>query len=172
MTNNMIENIQTKATIAYKNAPQKQRYCPDPGQQLAMAAANYHRLQRLLRDVGNLEQRVYQLGGTSSTKTELRITVIQRFTYTTTLELRQPEVLGGIQKLALAVRLYHDMQLAEVVKSTGFGQYQGRYALPDPHGHSVDEKAQLNRLLAEWLQQCLGYGVPISDPQAIIPESY
>jgi uncharacterized protein YqiB (DUF1249 family) len=168
----MIENIQTKATITYKSVQKKQRYCPDPGQQLAMAAANYHRLQRLLGDIGSLEQSAYQLGGESSTKTELRITVIQRFTYTTTLELRQPEVLGGIQKLALAVRLYHDMQLAEVVQSTGFGQYQGRYTLPEPHGYSVDEKAQLNRLLAEWLQQCLGHGVPISDPQAITPESY
>jgi uncharacterized protein YqiB (DUF1249 family) len=161
----MSKNFQTIADIARRQSVKRQRYCPDLSQQMAMAAANYHRLQRLLGDFTSLKQKSYQLGGGSAVGTELTVKLIQRFTYTMTLELRQPAVLCGSPDLVIMVRLYHDMRLAEVVQPTGFSQYRGLYGMPDPNGYGVDEKAQLNRLLAEWLQQCLDYGLPVSNLQ-------
>jgi uncharacterized protein len=56
------------------------------------------------------------------------------------------------------VRLYHDANLAEVVKCQRYRQFAPRYEYPNIDMHQIDEKAQMNRFLGELLAHCLAHG--------------
>jgi uncharacterized protein YqiB (DUF1249 family) len=56
------------------------------------------------------------------------------------------------------VRLYHDANLAEVVKCQGYQQFAPRYEYPNINMHQIDEKAQMNRFLGELLAHCVSHG--------------
>jgi uncharacterized protein YqiB (DUF1249 family) len=134
----------------------KRRYVPNLTQQMAVAEANYHRLQRLMGDFEELDSLriTLQQGATS---TQLQLTIIERFNYTMTLEVQ----LGSADQWwvkPLHLRLYHDMRMAEVVKSDDYRQYRGSYGYPNGQGIMADEKAQLNNYLALLLQQALQHG--------------
>ena len=134
----------------------KRRYVPNLTQQMAVAEANYHRLQRLMGDFGQLDslQVTLQQGAAS---TQLQLTIIERFNYTMTIEVQ----LGSADQWwvkPLHLRLYHDMRMAEVVKSDDYRQYRGSYGYPNDQGIMADEKAQLNNYLALLLQQALQHG--------------
>lgn len=135
----------------------KRRYVPNLTQQMAVAEANYHRLQRLMGDFDQLDslQITLQQGVAS---TQLQLNIIERFNYTMTLEVQ----LGTADQWwvkPLYLRLYHDMRMAEVVKSDDYRQYRGSYGYPNDQGIMADEKAQLNNYLALLLQQALQHGM-------------
>ncbi|MCP4790692.1 MAG: DUF1249 domain-containing protein [Gammaproteobacteria bacterium] len=140
------------------NNLEKRRYVPNLTQQMATAEMNYHRLQRLMGcfdDTQAMQVKMQNTGATSTT--ELQLTIMERFAYTMTLKVQ----LGSSQKWwqrPIHVRLYHDMRMAEVVKSDDFRQYRGSYGYPNNQGVMADEKAQLNSYLALLLQQALQHG--------------
>ena len=137
---------------------EKRRYIPDLTRQMAVAEVNYHRLQRLLGEFTQLATlQVTLQHGHGAAATQLQVQVIERFSYTTTLEVQ----LGGGAKWwqkPLHVRLYHDMRMAEVVKSADYRQYRGSYGFVNNQGLVADEKAQLNSYLALLLKQALQHG--------------
>ena len=136
----------------------KRRYIPNLTQQMATAEANYHRLQRLIGsfdDVESLSVTLQQL--TTAPAIELRLRFLERFSYTTTLEVQLGAGEQWWQK-PLHLRLYHDMRMAEVVKSADYRQYRGSYGYPNNQGLMADEKAQLNSYLALLLQQAMQHG--------------
>jgi len=56
------------------------------------------------------------------------------------------------------VRLYHDANVAEVVKCQRYQSFSPRYEYPNVDMHQIDEKAQMNRFLGELLTHCLSHG--------------
>jgi len=141
-----------------ERAPGKRRYIPNLTQQMATAEFNYHRLQRLIGsfdDVDSLSVTLQQV--TAAPAIELHLRFLERFNYTTTLEV---QLGGGKQwwQKPLHLRLYHDMRMAEVVKSADYRQYRGSYGYPNNQGLMADEKAQLNSYLALLLQQAMQHG--------------
>lgn len=56
------------------------------------------------------------------------------------------------------VRVYHDVDLAEIVSCQHHRQFSSRYEYPNEKMHQVDEKAQVNRFLSELLAHCLMHG--------------
>ncbi|MDP6189200.1 MAG: DUF1249 domain-containing protein [Gammaproteobacteria bacterium] len=139
----------------------KRRYIPNLTRQMAVAEANYHRLQRLLGNftqLASLQVTLQHRHGAAAT--QLQMQVVERFSYTTTLEVQ----LGGGANWwhkPLHVRLYHDMRMAEVVKSADYRQYRGSYGYINNQGLVADEKAQLNSYLALLLQQALQHGTHV-----------
>ncbi len=142
----------------------KRRYVPNLTQQMAVAEANYHRLQRLMGDFDQLDSLgiTLQQGGVTS---QLRLTVLERFNYTMTLEVQLASADQWWVK-PLHMRLYHDMRMAEVVKSGDYRQYHGSYGYPNDLGVMADEKAQLNNYLALLLQQALQHGTRLEKQTA------
>jgi len=57
-----------------------------------------------------------------------------------------------------SIRLYHDVNLAEVIRCEHHRQFSPRYEYPNDNMHQVNEKAQVNRFLSELLAHCLRYG--------------
>tara|TARA_R110001583_G_scaffold12280_12_gene54681 strand:- start:3 stop:446 length:444 start_codon:yes stop_codon:yes gene_type:complete len=58
----------------------------------------------------------------------------------------------------MAIRMYHDARMAEVISSQDIFQVQPRYDYPNKNMHQQDEKQQINQFLNEWLHLCLEHG--------------
>ena len=103
--------------------------------------------------------------------------------YTTTLRITQESVRpsddaqreradAGFQALAksessyllppsLTVRLYHDVEMAEVVAWDNHRYWHPVYSYPNSRMYHRDEKLALNRFLGEWLVCCRKLGVSL-----------
>ena len=148
---------------------------------IAERDANYIRLLRLLprlrawRDLSrrplsefNEEQAAAELQGHSVTlllpgrdgdDISLRIRVTEAYRFTTGLEIvQEPDDPDRIANPTMHVRVYHDVNSAEVLSYQGHRGFKGRYKQPNKHMYQVNEKAQINRFLGEWLTHCLQYG--------------
>ncbi len=136
----------------------KKKYVPDLSKQMAACEANYLRLMKLMPDMDDCDERCFHVLWHHH-RTAVELTVEERFTYTTTLKVKQRyEQQPWIEMPALIVRLYHDARMAEVICRRQRRQLRGRYPYPNKQMHHPDEKAQLNQYLAEWLSQCLAHG--------------
>ncbi|MCF2859005.1 DUF1249 domain-containing protein [Pseudoalteromonas sp. SMS1] len=84
--------------------------------------------------------------------------------YTTDISIRQKHALSShIGEFELAVRLYHDARVAEVIQHNYHQKVKPSYRYPNPNMHHKDEKYQLNAFLADWLLACIERGrVPLN----------
>jgi len=135
------------------------RYVPDIAKHGALCEANYVRLQRLLQD---LSQPSYQFSWMDNhgNKVDVDINVIERFKYTTTLQLFKQlhTVPAPLDTVELTVRMYSDARMAEVVTLSQGKQLAGVYRYPNDQMYQIDEKEQANHYLAEWLSHLLLHG--------------
>ena len=84
--------------------------------------------------------------------------------YTTDISIKQISTISDyLPELDLAVRLYHDAKVAEVVHHDFHQRIKPSYGYPNPSMHHKDEKYQLNAFLGDWLMACLESGrVPLN----------
>lgn len=133
----------------------RRRYVPDLQELAAVCEANYLRLLRLLPD--NVQQREFVLG--QDRTAHVRLTIEEDHRYTTMLRIEQEGCSPAwLQPQSMQVRMYHDAAMAEVLSYQHEQRFEGRYAYPNTAMRMPDEKVQLNRFLAEWLDHCLKYG--------------
>ena len=134
-------------------------HVPDLALPASLGAANYARLLKLTCDRIAGEQVVYSVRNSSQPALRFSVKIEADQKYTTMLKLTHEVVSGpwpGSQEMQ--VRMYHDARMAEV---TGFQRRwvrDGRYPYPNPNMLQPDEKTQLNRFLADWLEHCLQFG--------------
>ena len=83
----------------------------------------------------------------------LKIQVIERCPYTMTLKLQQNLLLPDqyVQKLIMIIRLYHDAQVADVLKYQGFSCLFESCGSTKKQGMQKNDKRQTNILLHDWL---------------------
>lgn len=148
------------AALAPAPVAAKPRYRVDLSSQQADCEANYFRLRKLLPELSTRESWLFNIGA-GNLESQLTITVVDRAPYTTTLEFSQSY--GGVVNEALrgprlTVCMYHDADMAEVVAWEKHRRLQARYDYPNRQMYHVDEKAQLNRFLADWLTLCQAEG--------------
>lgn len=163
----------------------RKRYKVNLPAQLMECEKNYHYLLRLLGKVDQLligHQRELMVGQHYKLEGQVVISILEQTKYTTVVHIvhhlplqkdstsikntylaqnptsveecgkwRQPLFKGD-------VRLYHDANVAEVVKCQRYRQFKPRYEYPNLDMHQVDEKAQMNRFLGELLAHCLAHG--------------
>jgi len=65
----------------------------------------------------------------------------------------------------MAVRLYLDARMAEVVSCGAERVRLLKYAYPNEHMYSPDEKNQINRFLGKWLEHFIRLGRPMDQEQ-------
>ena len=140
------------------NSTVKKRYIPDLSAQISCCESNYHKLMRLLPDFDAVDLRQFQISWQQH-RAQVDMKVEERFAYTSTLRIEQRyQDDCWVQMPVLLVRLHHDARMAEVVCRKQYNQLRGSYAYPNTQMYQPDEKAQLNRYLSEWLNQCLAHG--------------
>lgn len=139
-------------------ANEKPRYKIDLASQHAECEANFHRLTKLLPDLGKRDQWVFEIGA-GPVSGAMLINVVERAPYTTTIIISQQEASNLWAKApALTVCLYHDVNMAEVIAWQNHRRLRPRYEYPNPDMYHSDEKAQLNQFLREWLTLCQCHG--------------
>lgn len=127
---------------------------------LAVAEVNYVLLLQLAPAMAAGTDAAFQVTGPGGRSAEVRLVVRERGPFTTLLEVRESGATDGwLQPVSALVRLSHDARVAEVVEFHRQRRLLARYPYPNPDMRHPDEKLQVNRLLAEWLQHCLRWGV-------------
>lgn len=153
--------------LTHAAAKRKKAYQVDLCALMAVCETNYWRLRKLLLPefpkFTNGDVFVYSLPSPGCGEERLlRLKILERSPYTTTLELT--EVLSDTQlsrwglSPQLTARIYHDAKTAEVLVFQQQKNFFGRYEYPNAQMRQQDEKFQLNSLLAEWLNHCLQFG--------------
>lgn len=140
------------------------RYNMDLPAHMAECDANYLRLNKLFPTMSAEDTAAIGLD-LNGTSLQVRWKVLERSPYTTLARLSQHPEAPWSHRASMTVRLYHDARSAEVV------EYQGRkhflkatYDYPNADMRQPDEKAQINRLLGEYLALCLSHGVATKAP--------
>ena len=145
----------------------RRRYNIDLGAHLAVCDSNYLRLLRLLRLAPELqggEPRTLRIvfPGADGVIPAALVEVLAGDRHTSDVALAQRAVARGFAdgrlETRLKVRLYHDTRCAEVIEFQGQRRFEAVYAYPNAKMRQPDEKAQLNRFLADFLNLCLAHG--------------
>lgn len=136
----------------------KAGYKVDLVKQQAICEANYFRLCKLLPRLE--EEDLRQIAITNgSYQGVLTLKVIERCKFTTVISIVHEAIWGKwILTPIMSVRVYHDAQMAEVISAQKQRHFAAKYNYPNPNMFLPDEKAQLNRFLADWLAFCLEQG--------------
>lgn len=80
--------------------------------------------------------------------------------YTTTLEITQEVAqLRYMASPCIKLRLYHDVEMAEVIGWNRHRHWLPVYQYPNRHMYQPDEKMALNRFLGELLVHCRNLGI-------------
>ncbi len=135
----------------------KPRYKVDLRSLQSLCGLNYAKLAKLMPDQ---EQRdSWQYSASSDGQHRIDIRIVERAPYTTTIVIEQAgEISEWLRQLSLGVRIYHDATMAEVINWTRHRHFLGRYPYPNKEMYQMDEKAQLNQFLSDWLGLCLAQG--------------
>lgn len=141
------------------NSVVMKRYIPDLTKHAALCEANFVRLQRLLNSASGSEFQFCWVDKHGN-QIDVDISIVERFKYTTTIQLIKTlhGVPAPMNNVELTVRIYDDARMAEVVTLSQGRQLAGVYRYPNDQMYQIDEKAQANHYLAEWLSHLLNHG--------------
>lgn len=128
------------------------KYVPNLSRLQATCDVNYARLIKLIPECDD-DSLKYRFDNGKDVSYGVKI--IECCPYTTTIEVEQIHVgLPDYIQPRMQVRLYHDVKMAEVMKSQHVSAAQGSYAYPNPQMHQRNEKEMVNLFLTEWLAFC------------------
>lgn len=78
-------------------------------------------------------------------------------------------VMPSLSALSVTIRVYHDMEMVEVVCYQEQGRIREQNNYPNPRMHQPMEKQRLNEFFSEWLDHCLRRKLRVEDHVALIP---
>ncbi len=124
---------------------------------------NYLRLKKMLPGLeteDHIHLKIQHGTGSTHLDTDVFFDVMQRSPYTTLLRVYMKASWGNWIVLPdFEIRMYHDVQMAEVVFTQTSKRLEPSYGYPNPKMHQPNEKEQLNQFLAEWLDFCFSGGL-------------
>lgn len=152
----------------------KKKYRFDIKLMMADCEANYARVCRLLpavllgfeekNDDASRDSLTLEVDLATDKPAELRFSIRERCRFTTTVNIQvRVESFGDLNGepgcVNMSVRLYHDVNMAEVIACNKKPNRLASYEYPNESMFQPDEKAQQNRFLSEWLGLCLKHGL-------------
>jgi uncharacterized protein YqiB (DUF1249 family) len=142
----------------------KRRYVPDLISDMAECDGNYIRLLRLFPNLQNEDGMEFGVQGRMEDGAMVTIKITERCPYTTMLKVDviSEEDKPWIKWPSLEIRVYHDVNSAEVVSFERHRNFKYRYYTPNSRMFQPDEKSQINRFFGELLTFCLQYGHTLS----------
>ncbi|RUO22988.1 DUF1249 domain-containing protein [Aliidiomarina minuta] len=134
----------------------KRQYVHNLREMQSLAERNYAAAASLLPDTFAVgESRTLAIGE----QLTFEVRILTDAPYTTDIKIEQLQPLSpDYLKSSFTVRLYHDMQLAEMIASQGLDRFAAHYEQPNENMHQRDEKRQINNFLADWLRLCFNKG--------------
>ncbi|MES2662079.1 MAG: DUF1249 domain-containing protein [Pseudomonadota bacterium] len=149
---------QTDKTGQFKSSKKSASYVPDLQQSFKQSAQIYQLFTLLCPSIKSASTNsllsFLPNADQSNTSEELNFLVLEQTPHTSLIQLFcQGIELVWMQPLVLDVRLYHDVQMAEVFRCQGQSIQQGVYSYPNPKMLAPDEKNQQNEFLLGWISQ-------------------
>ncbi|WP_371376962.1 DUF1249 domain-containing protein [Thalassotalea aquiviva] len=141
------------------------KYHPSLKGLINLFEVNYMLLTRLLGGmdaVGDTKQ-FYLTQGLAF---QLQVEQKSKYTHVVRFEQIQHQDSRWSEKLpyiSMAIRLYHDARLAEVIEYQNNKNVKPRYDYPNKGMHLPDEKKQIHQFLTQWLQVCLQQGKSLGE---------
>lgn len=121
---------------------------------------NFARLSKLMPGMESGSRVRYLAGNYDESFLDIEVTDTDRYTCFLQLSGRMSDTpWAGEQRMA--VRLYLDARMAEVISCGAERVRLLRYPYPNDHMYSPDEKNQINSFLGKWLEHFLQYGRPL-----------
>ena len=137
----------------------RKAYVPDLQELASLCESNYLRFLKLLPDTQAGSERLIGISTHKGQPAHIRIRVNETHPYTSMLTMTQEGLSPDwVEPPRMEIRLYHDASMAEVLCYQNQHRFAGRYRYPNPQMRMPDEKVQLNRFLADWLEHCLHHG--------------
>lgn len=78
-------------------------------------------------------------------------------------------VVPALSALSVTVRVYHDMEMVEVVCYQEQGRIREKNTYPNPRMHQPMEKQRINEFFSEWLDHCLKRKLRVEDEAELMP---
>lgn len=78
-------------------------------------------------------------------------------------------VMPALSALSVTVRVYHDMEMVEVVCYQEQGRIRESNTYPNPKMHQPQEKQRINEFFSEWLDHCLKRKLRVEDESQLVP---
>jgi uncharacterized protein YqiB (DUF1249 family) len=118
---------------------------------------NYIFIRRLVPDLDRLP---LQSVSTVEGAVDLRLTILERCPYTTTVSLTHvfEDDQANATSPDIEIRIYHDARSAEVLPSSSLKSFNLWQREPQPDPRSLAWRWGVNRFLYRWLRYCLGEG--------------
>jgi uncharacterized protein YqiB (DUF1249 family) len=139
-------------------------YIPDLVSDMAECDANYIRLRKLFPNMDSEDDVEFGIKTRTVDGAAVTIRIHERCPFTTmmTVKVTSEEDKPFIKWPSLEVRIYHDVNSAEVVRFERHRNFRFRYPTPNEHMFQPDEKSQINRFLGELLTHCIEYGYSLA----------
>lgn len=139
----------------------RRKYVPNMAEQSAVCEMNFLKLAKLWPDMCTGEGLRIDMATEHGEPAAMVVLCQEQFTYTSGLlvSIDLPSLPRQLGNTDLFVRVYDDLKMAEVVAGGHGKQLQGVYHYPNDQMLQVDEKAQLNKFLTEWLSHALHHGM-------------
>ena len=125
---------------------------------------NFARLRKLMPSMEEGESRRFLSGSYDEAYLHIDVTGADRYTRFLQVTGRMGELPWETEQ-RMAVRLYLDARMAEVVSCGAERVRLLKYAYPNEHMYSPDEKNQINRFLGKWLEHFIRLGRPMDQEQ-------
>lgn len=116
--------------------------------------SNYRKLLRLIPNLSSIQRDAI---GYSAGKPSLYLEIIERSSYTITLQLSHcfDKDLDYFFAPAVKIRIYQDARLAEVIRDHARADVFKTINRLDQNNEALDYKWSLNYFLEKWLSHCL-----------------
>lgn len=135
-------------------------YVPDLVSDMAECDANYIRLRQLFPDMASEDDIRFGIRTRTNEGATVVITIKERCPFTTmvSVQVTSENDKPFIRWPNLELRVYHDVNSAEVISFERHKNFRYRYAMPNENMFHPDEKSQINRFLGELLTYCIEHG--------------
>jgi len=160
----------------------KKKYRFDIKMMMADCEANYARICRIMPSVlrkevtdnlngaigstidKSLDHLSFDIDLATNKPAKLTLSIAERCRFTTMINLQVlidsfVDVDGESGCVNMSIRLYHDVNMAEVIACNHKPNRLASYEYPNELMFQPDEKAQQNRFLSEWLGLCSKHGL-------------
>ena len=126
------------------------KYVPDIKNQNAKQEQNFWRLIKLLPDIDSADEHCILLDSLNQ-RAHFKVTARDKYTLSLAFDIKHLTKINHFHNFNLHIRMYFDVNMAEVVATKHGNQFLGSYPYPNEQMHQVNEKAQLNELFEQWL---------------------
>ncbi len=115
----------------------------------ALCEMNFHSFVRMLPGIRKDRENWAFHAGDWGSEFHVQVHVLESAPYTTTLVIQQDH--DHLDSARFVVRLYHDVEMAEIVAWDQHRHWLPEYAYPNQKMYHRDEKLSLNQFLHDWL---------------------